>query len=584
MEDARREATHAVRAAHSNSEWIVQIFQATLRPPTTATFVMNVPPIPADEPARLTALRRYDVLDTPPEEEFDDLTRLASQICGTPIALISLVDAGRQWFKSRVGIEISETPREVAFCAYTILGTSIFEVPDTLEDTRFAEHPLVRGRPDIRFYAGAPLCAPDGSNIGSICVIDHAPRQLTAGQRDALATLGRQVMRQLELRMANARSAHDAAFRQAILDSAAASIISTTPAGIITTFSHGSEQLLGYTADEVVEKKTPEIIHDPAEVAARAHELTRELGREVAPGFDVFVCKPRCGTPETRGWTYIRKDGTRVPVLLSVSAMVDSNGVLMGFLGVARDITELKRAQADLEHAAAELSRSNSDLEKFAYIASHDLQEPLRMITSYLQLLKRRYKGQLDEQADQFIGFAVDGAARLQLFVRGLLTFARIGTGRTVVAPVDMNVPLDVALDNLKLTIAEKEAMIIRDPMPVVSGDAILLAQLFQNLISNSLKFCTEPTPRIHFSAKPSGDDWIFSIADNGIGIEPQFLDRIFAIFQRLHSHADFPGTGIGLALCKKIVDRHGGRIWVTSEAGKGSTFSFSLPAAAGKN
>ena len=206
------------------------------------------------------------------------------------------------------------------------------------------------------------------------------------------------------------------------------------------------------------------------------------------------------------------------------------------------------------------------------------------MITSYLQLLKRRYKGQLDEQADQFIGFAVDGAARLQVLVRGLLTFARIGTGRTVVAPVDMNVPLDVALDNLKLTIAEKEAMIIRDPMPVVSGDAVLLAQLFQNLISNSLKFCTEPTPRIHFSAKPSGDDWIFSIEDNGIGIEPQFLDRIFAIFQRLHSHADFPGTGIGLALCKKIVDRHGGRIWVTSEAGKGSTFSFSLPAAAGKN
>lgn len=584
MEDARREATRAVRAAHSNSEWIVPVFRGTLRPPKTATFVMNIPPISADEPARLAALHRYDVLDTPPEAEYDDLTRLASQICGTPIALISLVDAGRQWFKSRVGIEITETPREVAFCAYTILGTSIFEVPDTLEDARFADHPLVHGTPHIRFYAGVPLSAPDGSNIGSICVIDHVSHQLTAGQRDALATLGRQIMRQLELRTANARSAHDAAFRLAILDSAAASIISTTPEGIITTFSHGSEQLLGYTADEVVGKKTPEIIHDPAEVAARAYELTRELGRPVAPGFDVFVGLPRCGTPETRGWTYIRKDGTRVPVLLSVSAMLGSNGALMGFLGVARDITELKRAQADLEHAAAELSRSNSDLEKFAYIASHDLQEPLRMITSYLQLLKRRYKGQLDEQADQFIGFAVDGAARLQSLVRGLLTFARIGTGRTVAVPVDMNVPLDIALDNLKLTIAEKEAMIIRDPMPTVCGDAVMLAQLFQNLISNSLKFCTEPTPRIHISAKPSGDDWIISVADNGIGIEPQFLDRVFAIFQRLHSHADFPGTGIGLALCKKIVDRHGGRIWVASEAGKGSTFSFSLPAAAGKD
>ncbi len=535
-----------------------------------------------NEQARLASLHSYDVLDTPPEAEFDDFTRLASQICGTPIALISLVDAGRQWFKSRVGLDIGETPRELAFCAYTVLGDNIFEVPDTLKDERFADHPLVTGAPDIRFYAGAPLHASDGSNIGSVCVIDHVPHHLTDGQRDALTTLGRQIMRQLELRKSAAHSARDAAFSHAILDSAAASIISTTPEGTITTFSHGSEQLLGYAADEVVGKMTPAILHDPAEVAARARELTAELGRPVSAGFEVFVCKSCCGSSETREWTYIRKDGTRVPVLLSVSAIVDADHTLTGFLGVARDITELKRAQADLQHLAAELSRSNSDLEKFACIASHDLQEPLRMITSYLQLLQRRYKGRLDEQADEFIGFAVDGAARLQSLVSGLLTFARIGTGRTAAVPVDMNVPLDTALENLKLTIAEKEAMIIREAMPTVCGDAAMLAQLLQNLVGNSLKFCREPTPRIHISAKASGEEWIISIEDNGIGIEPQFLDRIFTIFERLHSYADFPGTGIGLALCKKIVERHGGRIWVTSEAGKGSAFSFSLPAVGG--
>ena len=551
--------------------------------PPASTVIMKVPPIPANEPERLAALRRYDVLDTPPEAEFDEITHLASHICGTPIALISLVDAGRQWFKSRFGLDITETPREMAFCAHAILGNNIFEVPDTLKDERFADHPLVEGAPDIRFYAGTPLTAPDGSNIGTLCVMDSVPHKLNKGQCAALATLGRQVMRHFEMRLSTMRSNHDAAFRQAILDYAAAAIISTTTSGTITTFSRAAERLLGYSADELVGKKTPELIHDSAEVVARAKELTVELGHPVSPGFDVFVSKVCCGHSETREWTYIRKDGTRVPVLLSVSGLRDKEGSLTGFLGVARDITEMKCAHADLEHLAAELSRSNSDLEKFAYIASHDLQEPLRMITSYLQLLKKRYKGQLDEQADQFIGFAVDGAARLQSLVRGLLAYARIGTGRTTSSLVDIAVPIEVALENLRLSIEEKSAMIIREPMPTVNADPVMIAQLFQNLISNSLKFCNEPTPRVRISAQRSDDEWIFSVEDNGIGIEAKFLDRIFTIFQRLHSHSEFSGTGIGLALCKKIVERQGGRIWATSEPGKGATFCFTLPAAQGK-
>ena len=545
---------------------------------------MKTAATPLNEADRLAALRRYEILDTPPEREFDDLARLASYICNIPIALISLVDSGRQWFKSHHGIAAHETPRRLAFCAYTILGNGIFEVPDALLDQRFADNPLVLDTPEIRFYAGTPLRTPDGANIGTLCVIDRVPHRLSEQQRDALRILGDQVVRQLELRVALRRHARDSAFRQAILDSAAASIISTTPEGIITTFSHGSEQLLGYAAEELVGKKTPGVIHDAAEVIAHAQELSRELGRPVAAGFETFITKACCGGSETREWTYIRKDGTRVPVLLSVSGITDENGALTGFLGVARDITELKLAHADLERLAAELKRSNADLEQFAYTASHDLQEPLRMIISYLQLLEKRYKGQLDAQADEFIAFAVDGASRLQALIRGLLAYSRIGASTATHTPGDLAAAADLATENLRLTIAEKGATVSRDPLPTVHGDPVMLTQLFQNLISNGIKFCEGHAPRIRISAKRAGGEWVFEVSDNGIGIDPQFLDRIFGIFQRLHSHAEYAGTGIGLALCKRIVERHGGRIWVTSELGKGSTFSFTLPVAAGKD
>lgn len=540
--------------------------------------------VPPNEPERLAALRLFEVLDTGAEAEFDDLALLASTICGTPIALISLIDASRQWFKSRVGLDAQETVREIAFCTHAILGTGIFEVPDALRDERFADNPLVTGSPGIRFYAGAPLTAPNGFQLGTLCVIDRVPRQLDERQRAALAIISRQVMRQLELRLGARHFEEEAAFHRAILDSAVPSIISTTPRGVITTFSRGSEKLLGYGADEIIGKTTPVLIHDSAEVAARAEELTAELGRAIEPGFEVFVAKARNGRSETREWSYIRKDGTRVPVRLSVSEIVNKAGALVGFLGIARDITELKRGQEILEQTAAELKRSNEDLEQFAYVASHDLQEPLRMIASYLQLLERRYKGRLDADADQFIAFAVGGATRMQTLIRDLLTYARIGVHRKDPQPVDVSAAVKFALENLKIAIAEKEASIMVDPMPTVVGEPTLLTLLFQNLVENGIKFCTEVTPRIHISAAREGAEWIFSVADNGIGIDPQYLEHVFVIFKRLHGRDHYPGTGIGLAICKKIIDRHGGRIWAERGPGKGTTFKFSIPARLGKD
>jgi PAS domain S-box-containing protein len=414
-----------------------------------------------------------------------------------------------------------------------------------------------------------------------VCVIDRVPRKLDERQRDALRTISHQVVHLLELRIGALRIDREAAFREAILDSAVPSIISTTPEGVITIFNRGAEKMLGYSAEEVVGKTTPVLIHDAAEVVARAEEMTKELGRPIAPGFEVFVAKARGGGSETREWTYIRKDGTRFPVRLSVSEVVDRTGGLIGFLGIARDITEVKRSQEHLESLATDLKRSNEALEQFAYVASHDLQEPLRMIASYLQLIERRYKGRLDAEADQFIGFAVDGAKRLQVLIRDLLAFSRIGAKGKTAELVDMAAPIRTAMEDLKVAIAGKGASIIVGPMPTVPGSAALLSQLFQNLISNALKFCKEAAPRIEISARREGGSWVFSVADNGIGIEPEYRDQIFVIFKRLHGRDHYPGTGIGLAICKRIVEHHGGSIRVESEPGKGSVFKFSLPATA---
>jgi len=243
-----------------------------------------------------------------------------------------------------------------------------------------------------------------------------------------------------------------------------------------------------------------------------------------------------------------------------------------------RDITERKEAEAELSRTVAELERSNAELEQFAYVASHDLQEPLRMVSSYVQLLARRYQGKLDSEADEFIAYAVDGASRMQRLINDLLSYSRLTTRGQAFAPTDCEAILDEATENLKLAIEESGAVITHDPLPTVVADESQLMQLFQNLVGNAIKFRGEDPPRVHISARETMSDWVFSVRDNGIGIDPQFSGRIFQIFQRLHTKEKYPGTGIGLAVCKKIVERHGGRIWVESQPGDGSTFCFTIP------
>jgi light-regulated signal transduction histidine kinase (bacteriophytochrome) len=280
----------------------------------------------------------------------------------------------------------------------------------------------------------------------------------------------------------------------------------------------------------------------------------------------------------------LRKDGSEFPVEISLSPMEDQEGRLV--TSIIRDVSERRRVEhqlrqtaAALEHQTVELMRSNAELQQFAYVASHDLQEPLRMVASYTQLLARRYEGKLDQDADEFIAFAVDGAKRMQALINDLLAYSRVGTQGRDFTQTDLNEIVDRVIADLTAAIDDTGATAHREHLPTVPGDPVQLGQLFQNLISNAIKFRGSETPRVDVTAERQGREWRVSVRDNGIGIAPEFADRIFIIFQRLHTRDEYPGTGIGLAICKKIVERHGGQIWLESEPGAGATFTFTLPA-----
>lgn len=612
--------------------------------------------------------------------------------------------------------------------------------------------------------------------------------------------------------------------QKAILNSTNYTIISVEPDGTIKTFNLAAQQYLGYSPEEVVGKLTPEIIHDPLEVEQRAEVLSQELGVKIEPGFEVFVAGARRGIADENEWTYIRKDGSRFPVLLSVTALYDSEGNINGFVGIGQDISDRKQAEKELrelntamqnavegiarldlegryvnvnrayankcgykpeemigmewrmtvhpddvemlilacqemltsgkvefeargkrkngsffykqitmvkacdekgifngnhcfmkditdrkltERALEEseykyrqivelaeegiwlidskarttyvnqamarmlgyselemfgralfdfmdeegkqsandqsdrrkqgmaerhelrlkskdgkdvwtymstspvmdekgnllsscalvynitdrkeierqmlqitedLKRSNEDLEQFAYVASHDLQEPLRAVTSYTQLLAQRYQGNLDAKADKYINYIVDGASRMQQLINDLLAYSRLGTRAQEFEAADCNAAVQQSLSNLQIAIAEKNAVITYESLPTVMADEFQLVQLFQNLIGNAIKFCRQDVPIIHIAAIMQDHEWLFSVRDNGIGIDPEYADRIFIIFGRLHSRREYSGTGIGLAICQRIVERHGGRIWVESQSGEGATFYFTIP------
>ena len=318
-------------------------------------------------------------------------------------------------------------------------------------------------------------------------------------------------------------------------------------------------EILGYSREELLSLSLKDYTH-PDDWPPERTQVARLLAREISS----YTIEKRC----------LRKDGRVIWVRVTSSLPSGSDRPIEWWISVVEDITHDKQADETVRRTADELARSNKDLEQFAYVASHDLQEPLRMVAGYLQLLSERYRGQIDEKADKYIAYAVDGAARMSTLIRDLLAYSRVSTRAEELSPTSSQDALDFALKNLQSAIEESGAAVTHDPLPVVRADKTQLTQVLQNLVGNALKFRDpERPPQIHVGVQQEQGRWTFSVADNGEGFEQQYEEKIFVIFQRLHGRGSFPGTGIGLAICRRIVERHGGRIWAHGEPGKGSTF-----------
>lgn len=366
--------------------------------------------------------------------------------------------------------------------------------------------------------------------------------------------------------------------QSAIQNAAGVAIIATDPQGTIVVFNDAAQKMLGYSKDEMIDQANPGVFHDSDEVKARANELSEEFGCEVPAGFEVFVIKARQSESEQREWTYIRKDGSKFPVLLTVTALRDQEGKITGYLGIAADISERKLAQERIEKANTSLARSNEELAQFAYVASHDLQEPLRKVNSFCELLEEDCGNELSDDAKLYMSYIIDGGRRMRTLIQDLLAYSRVESEARRLSRVDANETLQYAIDNLSEAIRESNAQITYAPLPIAEADPGQLAQLFQNLIGNAIKYRGDKDPCVHISGEVRGSRCIYSIEDNGIGIESSYREQVFGVFKRLHNRSKYEGTGIGLAICKRIVDRVDGQIWIESSASGGSIFRFEIP------
>ncbi|MAT98707.1 MAG: hypothetical protein CL608_16310 [Anaerolineaceae bacterium] len=465
---------------------------------------------------------------------------------------------GRQLLEQEHTIALTAVKSLVALAARQ---QEMVLVHDVANHPTFLANPLL---PKTKSELAIPLQY-GRSLLGVLDIQDSQPNRFGTAEIDAVLVLAGHIAIALQ----NARlfterhQIQKELFYQAnLLQNVSDAIIATDNEFRIQSWNKAAETIYGWREEEVMGKTMGELMSLVYEQSSREEMLAN------------FLSKGH--------WTgrisQTRKDGALIPVLSSVTAVKDQQGTVIGAVAVNRDITDQLKIEEALRERTRSLEASNEELAQFAYAASHDLQEPLRMITSYLQLIAQRYQDQLDDEAMEFIGYAVDGAKRMRQLIVDLLTYSRIGQQNQGVGQVELEKILQQVLFNLEVQIQEANIAITHDPLPTITADKTQMLQLLQNLISNAIKFRKDESPKVHISAQQEPARWVIQIADNGIGMQPEFTKKIFAIFQRLHTREEYPGTGIGLAICKKIVQKHKGEIWVDSEPGVGSTFSFSIP------
>ena len=528
-------------------------------------------PLPANESERLSALRDYAVLDTSPEPAFDRITRVASAVFGVPIALVSLVDEERQWFKSCMGLDACETGRDVSFCAHAIHSDDVMVVTDAREDPRFRENPLVTGPPGIRFYAGAPLESPDGFKIGTLCVIDTTPRgHPNANQLDALVDLAAMVVHELELRLETQEleEAQRAAARlAAIVASSDDAILSKSLHGTVLSWNKGAERLYGYREDEIVGRSISTIVppEHPNEVADILNRIKR--GEAV----------------EHHETVRVRKDGTRVDVSVTISPIRDSKGRIIGASTIARDISERKRLQASLQEAhdkALEASRLKSE---FLAVMSHEIRTPMNAVIGMTGLL---LDTELNEEQREYAETVRASGETLLTIINDILDFSKIEAGKLEVEIIEFD--LRTVVEEVGDMLAERahrkglELVTLIEPgVPtLVRGDPGRLRQVLINLTGNAIKFTEKGEVVVRVTvARDTADASLvrFEVADTGIGIEPDKQASLFDAFSQADASTTraYGGTGLGLAISKQIAELMGGEIGLESERGKGSTFWF---------
>jgi PAS domain S-box-containing protein len=528
--------------------------------------------LPPNEAARLAKLYSLGILDTLPQKAFDDITALASSICGTPMALITLIDQDRQWFKSRVGIDDQQTDREIAFCSHAILQpTEVMVVEDASQDQRFHDNPLVQNAPNVRFYAGAPIVTDDGFAMGTVCVADSSVRHLQPDQLQALRSLSSLVVTLLEheklVQAEHHRHREELVRYNEYLAAVTASgldLMAFIDPDLIYRYVNPTYlKYWGRATTDIVDHKVIDLL---------GPEL---FAHSVEPRLRQALAGKQIDFEATVDFTALGKRHVAVTYLPARNI----DGSIGGVVVRTHDITAMKQHEEQLRETVAMLEHKTLEQERFIHIISHDLREPINTINNFSSLLAEDEDLSLQAPAQRYLRFVQEGGKRMALLLDDLLNFVQLEQHAIELKPVDLDQIVEEVKSDLNSLLVRSGGTVNAAPLPSVVGDASLLRIVLQNLMSNALKFADPKTPPIVQLTSHSDNEFVYvCVADNGIGIPPDKLNSVFDMFKRLHSSKAFKGAGLGLSICRRVAELHGGSVSATSVMGEGSCFTLALP------